>query len=142
MRRKLNTTVLGGLFGNGGNSAGFQYFFSEGSGASRTYANGVAVFGTSGTVLSGLGTAPPVITPPVPTGTPLILANQPPFTATTGIKYNLRVPTTSMNGFGADGVISDSNGAITAILENFRPRSIGTASAVDVSTNARFAIGR
>ncbi|NCP15036.1 MAG: hypothetical protein GW858_12880 [Sphingomonadales bacterium] len=75
-------------------------------------------------------------------GTPLILANQTPFTATTGINYNLRAPTTGLNGFSADGITSDSNGAITAILESFRPRSIGTATAVDVSTNARFAIGR
>ena len=39
-------------------------------------------------------------------------------------------------------MVSNSDGGITSILESFRPRSIGTASVVDVSTNARFAIGR
>ncbi|WP_296719610.1 hypothetical protein [Erythrobacter sp.] len=131
--------VFGGLFGDGATSAGFTYnVFDRGFGAS---VQGVAIFAASGNAIEGLGTRPDAGVGDT-SGTPLILANQSPFTATTGVKYNLRAPTTGLNGFSADGVVSDSNGGITAILESFRPRSIGTASAVDVSTNARFAIGR
>ncbi len=138
-----SSLVDGGLFGEDAGHAGLVYFLNDASDTSAIrFISGSAIFGTSGDALAGLGTVPPGITPPVPTGTPLILANQSPFTATTGIKYNLRAPATGLNGFSADGVVADSSGAITAILEGFHPRSIGTATAVDVSTNARFAIGR
>lgn len=141
---QCSTSVFGSLFGNGAPFAGFGYVISDqSSAATNAFANvnGVAVFGQTGTEIAQIGMRP-VITAPVPTGTPLIIANPASFTATTGIKYNLRGPFVGLSGFSADSVVSNANGGVTAILEGFRPRSIGTASAVDVSTNARFAIGR
>ena len=51
------TNVTGGLFGTGGSFVGLRYFFND-PGTTPIYANGVAIFGTQGTALDGLGIDP------------------------------------------------------------------------------------
>lgn len=65
-----NVQVFGGLFGAGAGNAGFQYFIDDQSSGGRSYVNGVAVFGTSGTEVARIGTMPsaPVATPSALTG--------------------------------------------------------------------------
>jgi hypothetical protein len=50
--------VFGGLFGTGAPNAGFQYHIDDQSSGGRSYINGTAVFGTSGTELPLIGTMP------------------------------------------------------------------------------------
>ena len=69
-----NVQVYGGLFGAGAGNAGFQYFIDDQSSGGRSYVNGVAVFGTTGTELAGIGTLPggggdPGDTPPAQVAT-------------------------------------------------------------------------
>lgn len=53
-----NVQVYGGLFGTGAPNAGFQYFIDDQSSGGRSYVNGTAVFGTTGTELARIGTMP------------------------------------------------------------------------------------
>ncbi len=53
-----NVQVYGGLFGAGAANAGFQYFIDDQSSGGRSYVNGTAVFGTTGTELTRIGTMP------------------------------------------------------------------------------------
>jgi hypothetical protein len=53
-----NVQVFGGLFGTGAGNAGFQYHIDDQSSGGRSYINGTAVFGTTGTELAGIGTMP------------------------------------------------------------------------------------
>jgi len=53
-----NVQVFGGLFGPGAANAGFQYHIDDQSSGGRSYVNGTAVFGTTGTELALIGTMP------------------------------------------------------------------------------------
>jgi hypothetical protein len=53
-----NVQVYGGLFAAGAANAGFQYFIDDQSSGGRSYINGTAVFGTTGTELALIGTMP------------------------------------------------------------------------------------
>lgn len=55
-----SVNVFGGLFGDGANGAGFQYFIDDQSGGAskRSYVNGVAVFGNGGPEFDLIGEKP------------------------------------------------------------------------------------
>lgn len=63
-----NVQVYGGLFGEAGANAGFQYFIDDQSSGGRSYVNGVAVFGTTGTEVARIGTMPGASVPSALTG--------------------------------------------------------------------------
>ncbi len=132
-----NAQVFGGLFGEGGETGGFTYNILD-----RGVGNGiqgVAIFQAGGTAIDGLGTAPEV---PVPTGTPLLLNDATDFAGTTGVNFNFSSPSNVGNGFSLTTATFNDNDGVTAIDDSFQPRSIGTAQVTDISSNARFAIGR
>ncbi|KEO89145.1 hypothetical protein EH31_14010 [Erythrobacter longus] len=145
-----STRVFGSLFGDGAPYAGFAYQISavaNGTTDARfSNVSGLAVYGQNGTALASLGTLPGGVGTGGgnggDAGTPLILATQSDFTATSGVNFNLAGPSTRLSGFSATTVDFNEARGVTAIDDSFRPRSIGTAMVTDISTNDRFAIGR
>ncbi|HEY6814884.1 MAG TPA: hypothetical protein VI168_05025, partial [Croceibacterium sp.] len=129
--------VFGGLFGNGAASAGFEYHIDDQSSGGRSYINGTAVFGTTGTELARIGTMPSVGGG----------AYDGPFdTETARIDINFPVG----DGFGVEKYFDtadftlDADGALTRYVRTSPDltRTLGTASAVDAFTSEDFAIGR
>ncbi|NQX95440.1 MAG: hypothetical protein HRT64_11085, partial [Erythrobacter sp.] len=140
--------IFGGLFGDGATSAGFTFNVFDQSADNSV--QGVAIFAAQGDAIAGLGTEPDN-SPPVPTGTgtPLILdfanefgADSPigvvGFSAPFENEDSLRPLGSDQNAFAEVA----ANGSVSSLGGDFLGLSIGSASATDVSGNARHLIGR
>ncbi|MFC3096961.1 hypothetical protein [Alteraurantiacibacter palmitatis] len=133
--------VRGGLFGDGGSSAGLVYTVSD----TNAQITGIAIFGTSGVELDSLGTRPVI---PAPVVRPV---DQPgSFTSTSGsaaLSGIFNSPVSGVQGFrqnvstgtwALDGANGPLNIAITAGGNYTR----NSAQAFEVQGNSRLLIGR
>jgi hypothetical protein len=143
-----NIQVFGGLFGAGAANAGFQYHIDDQSGgsANRDYINGVAVFGTTGTALTQIGTRPGSGTD-IPTLLTGYTGGFNPSTANVnfvvGGKLNGNNFAGGESGFQTQGFSLDSSGGLTSYTRTGgTTRTNGSASATDIYGDADVLIGR
>lgn len=144
-------SISGSLAGDGAGQIGLHYNINEG-GAARSYVNGIGVFSTTGTALSGIGTLPPAppVTPPAAGGSSGIgysggfnpTSPRISFITTLRLSGSNMVPG-SESGFEATAYTLNSGGGLTAYTRTGgTTRTSGSTTVTDVSGTANALIGR
>ncbi|MBU7579206.1 MAG: hypothetical protein KAF27_01865 [Porphyrobacter sp.] len=124
------SSVEGGLFGDQGAYAGLVWFLNDASDVNAIrFISGSAVFGTSGTALAGLGTAPP---PPPPPPPPAFSGT---VTGLTVVSSRPGQPATSIASWSNATAMFDANGRISGYTNNLGAGS-GLGALADASTEA------
>ncbi len=154
-----STTVTGGLFGDDASHVGLTYFLQDSPGSvGQSLVNGVAIFGTEGTAIDGLGTRPDT---GGGTGTDPFGPGGPTLTYTGGFNGNgtgLFVQATAqpsgndpflirelIQGTALDAILDNDGGLDryrTNVGTTYNRFDRGTAKVEDISGNADVLIGR